>query len=135
VTITPSPETIVGSLYQAINDRNFAAFDILLADDWTDHLETGSGDKAVFITAITQVIKALPDFAIRVEDVLISSDHVTARLSLSGTHKGAFLGVPPTGSKLSFRAHDIHRIDGNRIVESWQVEDWFSAFEQMKAEQ
>ena len=123
--------SVVRSLYRAINERNFELFNALVSDDWADHLETGAGDKTGFINAIKQVIEALPDFNITVEQILLSPNHVTARLSLSGTQSGKFLGLAPTGCKLVFRAHDIHRMAANRIAESWQVEDWFSAFEQM----
>jgi steroid delta-isomerase-like uncharacterized protein len=125
-------DAVVGRLYQAINKRDFDIFERLLANDWVDHLETGCSDKTGFIAAIKRVIDALPDFSIKIEALLASPLHVTARLILSGTHKGVFLGIAPTGHRLTLRAHDIHGMENGRIAESWQVEDWFSAFDQMK---
>ena len=106
MTIMPVPETAVRNLYQAINNRDFGVFNMLLADDWVDHLEIGLGDKAGFISAIKRVIEAMSDFAIIVEEILLSPHHVTARLSLTGTHSGEFLGVVPTGF--------LHCADGGR---------------------
>jgi predicted ester cyclase len=131
MTAEITPEAVVRGLYNAINERDFDAVNVLLSDDWIDHQEFGTGNKAEFILEIQRVIVGLPDFTITVEAILPSSAHVTARLSLTGTHLGKFLGTAPTGRKLEFRAHDIHRVVADRIAESWQVEDWFSAFEQM----
>jgi predicted ester cyclase len=131
MTAEIAPEAVVRSLYKAINERDFDSLNTLLSANWIDHQEFGTGNKAEFIDQIQRVIVGLPDFTINVEAILPSSAHVTARLSLTGTHLGKFLGLAPTGRRLEFRAHDIHRVVADRIAESWQVEDWFSAFEQM----
>jgi predicted ester cyclase len=131
MTAEITPEAVVHSLYKAINERDFDSLNTLLSANWVDHQEAGTGDKAEFIFEIERVIVGLPDFTITVEAIVPSSTHVTARLSLTGTHLGEFLGLAPTGRRLEFRAHDIHRVTAHHITESWQVEDWFSAFEQM----
>jgi predicted ester cyclase len=125
------PEAVIRSLYNAINERDFDSLNTLLSANWIDHQEFGTGNKAEFIDQTQRVIEGLPDFTITVEAILPSSAHVTARLSLTGTHLGEFLGLAPTGRRLVFRAHDIHHVVAHLITESWQIEDWFSAFEQM----
>lgn len=131
MTAEITPEVVVRSLYNAINERDLDSLNTLLSANWIDHQEFGTGNKAEFIDQVQRVMEGLPDFTITVEETLPSSDRVTARLSLTGTHLGEFLGLAPTGRRLEFRAHDIHRVVAHRITESWQVEDWFSAFEQM----
>ena len=40
---------------------------------------------------------AFPDFKATVEDILAEGDKVVVRQTWSGTQKGEWMGVPPTG--------------------------------------
>ena len=41
----------------------------------------------------------------------------------SGTHRGDFLGVAPTGKHIAIRTIDIWRVDGDKLAEHWDVID------------
>lgn len=41
----------------------------------------------------------------------------------TGTHKGEFLGVAPTGKKITRRTADVIRMKGDQIVGHWGVVD------------
>jgi predicted ester cyclase len=62
---------------------------------------------------------AFPDGQVTVEHVMAEKDKVAVHSTLSGTHLGTYLGVPPTGKKVSVTKIDILRLDGGKIVESW----------------
>jgi predicted ester cyclase len=74
---------------------------------------------------------AVPDLHCKIEDLLLSGDKVTARLTFTGTQKGEFMGHPATGRPVKFFAIDILRIRGGRIVEDWHLEDNLSLLEQL----
>jgi steroid delta-isomerase-like uncharacterized protein len=48
---------------------------------------------------------------------------VVLRWSLTGTHRGAFLGIPPTGKAVTLRGIDMYRIHDGKIAEHWNVVD------------
>ena len=76
---------------------------------------------------------AVPDLHCKIEDLLVSGDKVTARLTFTGTHKGEFMGHPATGKPVRFFAIDILRIRGGRIVEDWHLEDNLTLLQQLGA--
>jgi steroid delta-isomerase-like uncharacterized protein len=41
--------------------------------------------------------EAFPDIIIEVEDIIAEEDRVAFRSTMRGTHRGHFLGIPPTG--------------------------------------
>jgi predicted ester cyclase len=56
---------------------------------------------ATGVDALKQVwamlLRGLPDLRITVEDVLAEGDKVACRNTVTGTHLGEYMGVPPTG--------------------------------------
>ena len=47
-----------------------------------------------------------------IDDVIAEGDRVVIRQTWTGTHKGEFMGVPPTGKSVSFGVIDIIRVAG-----------------------
>ena len=69
------------------------------------------------------VAQAFPDLRWDIEDMIAGGDKVVTRLTGYATHKGEYLGVPPTGRRVKCRSVDISRIAGGRIVEHWGMLD------------
>jgi predicted ester cyclase len=63
---------------------------------------------------------ALPDAHFTVNDMVIEGDRAAVRCTITGTHKSALIGIPPTNKKVVFWETDIHRIANSKIVEAWQ---------------
>jgi steroid delta-isomerase-like uncharacterized protein len=66
---------------------------------------------------------AFPDFKITINDVMAEGEKVMVRSTWSGTHKGEFMGIPPTGKNVSFGVFDVLRFDGGKVVEHWGLMD------------
>ncbi|WP_413789231.1 ester cyclase [Bacillus yunxiaonensis] len=75
--------------------------------------------------------KAVPDLQCNIEDLLVTGDKVTARLSFTGTHKGDFGEKKPTGKAVNFFAIDILRIKDGKIIEDWHLEDNLTLMQQL----
>ena len=56
---------------------------------------------------------------------------VAARYHWEGTHKGTFLGIPPTGRRIVVRGMDFYRFADGRIVEHWDNVDEFGMLSQL----
>lgn len=63
--------------------------------------------------------KAFPDLQMTIEDMVGEGDRVAWRLTVSGTHRSDFRGVPATGAEVKFAAQYIFRFSDGKIVERW----------------
>lgn len=77
--------------------------------------------------------KAFPDMTVTVEDQFAEDDVVVTRKTYVATHQGAFLGVEPTGRKVSFGVIDIIRLADGKYVEHWAGPDMFQLYQQITA--
>ncbi len=60
-------------------------------------------------------------------------DTVVARAQLAGNQIGEFLGVDPTGRKIILDTIEIHKIDSGKICQTYHLEDFWGAYQQMRA--
>jgi steroid delta-isomerase-like uncharacterized protein len=74
---------------------------------------------AEFEEALERFLTAFPDLRLKIEDAVARDDRVALRLTLTGTHEGEFIGVPPTGRSVEFAAIAFFRLEGDRIAEEW----------------
>ena len=80
--------------------------------DWNGHKQ--------LLAAIT---KAFPDLHHDIKDIVAEGDKVAVRLNVTGTHKGEFQGIPPSGRKLSLDEMAFLTIVDKRVTEGWITSD------------
>jgi predicted ester cyclase len=73
------------------------------------------------------------DFLLTVEDMVAEGDLVAARQTFTGTQKGAFMGIPPTGIKVKIWDVEVFRIENGKIAEQWGGPDIFNSLQQTGA--
>jgi steroid delta-isomerase-like uncharacterized protein len=76
---------------------------------------------------------AFPDLHVTVEDLIAENDKVVGRNSITGTHQGQYMGLPPTGKSITYNEIFIFRFAGGRIAETWGVVDVFCQMKQLGA--
>lgn len=119
--------------YERINAGDIAGFGDLVADDFVEHqgmpaLPTKEGTLEFFRI----LLAAFPDWRMTVEDLIASGDKAVARMQVTGTHKGEFMGVSPTGTRVDVQLIDIMRFNGAGLVcEHWGVADMLSLMQQL----
>jgi predicted ester cyclase len=64
---------------------------------------------------------------------LLKEIKVAVRLNVTGTHKGEFQGIPPSGRKLSLDEMAFLTIIDGRITEGWIISDTMSFMQQIGA--
>ncbi len=79
------------------------------------------------------LLRAFPDLHVAVEDLIAEGDKVVCRNTVTGTHRGTYMGIPPTGISLTYREILIGRFRDGRIAETWGVVDLFSQLRQLGA--
>jgi steroid delta-isomerase-like uncharacterized protein len=95
--------------------------DELLAPDYVSHapgdpvLSRGPED-------IKEVVRsyhsAFPDINFAVEQQVAEGDMVVTRWTARGTHRGKFMGVPPSGRRIEVSGMSMDRISG---AGSWRI--------------
>lgn len=74
---------------------------------------------------------AFPDLRFVVEELIAEGPLVAVRYRWQGTHKGLYLGIAPTGRRLSVRGMEFYRVEGGRVLEHWDVVDEFGMLTQL----
>lgn len=111
----------------ALTPANWMMLETLVAPDFTEHEAVWGlpATRAGLRRKYELLRTGFPDLRFDVEDLLMDEDKVVARVSVSGTHSGPFMGQPPTGRHFSVTSINIFRIRSGQIVEHW------GAFDQM----
>jgi steroid delta-isomerase-like uncharacterized protein len=79
------------------------------------------------------LLRAYPDLHITVEALIAEGDNVVSRNTVTGTHQGEHLGVPPTGKSVTYNEIIIARFADGRIAETWAVVDVLAQMRQLGA--
>lgn len=86
---------------------------------WREHAQT--------------MLAAFPDVHVEVDDVIAAGDKVAVRVTITGTHRGEFVGNPPTGKKVSYKSYEVYRFADGKIAEEWICSDMMTLFTQIGA--
>jgi len=123
-------------LYDLINAGDIEGFGRQVTEDFVEHEEVpGIPPTRAGVLQYFQALKeAFPDLNMVVEDVIASGDKAVARVLVTGTHKGEFMGMPATGKSVAVKLIDITRFgDDGRAREHWGVVDQLSMMQQLGA--
>jgi steroid delta-isomerase-like uncharacterized protein len=71
------------------------------------------------------------DYQTIIEDLIAEEDKVAARITMTGTHTGEFMGIPPTGKRIIFTGMYMVRIANGKIIEHRGEEDGVSLLQQL----
>jgi steroid delta-isomerase-like uncharacterized protein len=77
------------------------------------------------------LLRIYPDIHLTVHDVIAEGDKVVARNTVTGTHRGEFMGVAPTGKTVTYDEIFIFRFADGRVVETWGVVDVYAQMKQI----
>jgi predicted ester cyclase len=80
-------------------------------------------DRAGYFDAVQMLHDAFGELVVSIDDQIAERDRVTTRWSAVGRHSGDFAGIAPTGRSVVLAGTDIHRVDGDRLVELWEQLD------------
>ena len=132
---TEQNKALVRQLVEEVFNRgNMSLADEFLAPDFVEHEELPPGiprDREGAKQLTTMLRSAFPDFKATIDDIVAEGDKVVIRQTWSGTHKGEFMGVPPTGKSVSFGVIDIIRVAGGKLVEHWGQMDSMGMMQQL----
>ena len=63
--------------------------------------------------------RAFPDNHAELVEIIAENDKVAVRTIATGTHKGVFMGISPTGKVIRVEGVSIYRLEKGLIIERW----------------
>ncbi len=120
-------KAIIRSLYEADNKKDLSILDNLISPDFLDpnfNLQ-GPEEYRQFELAF---FKGFPDWIETIEDIIAEGDKVWVRFTATGTHKGEWLGLAPTGKKVTAKAVQIWRLVDGKVVAKDTIMDSLDTF-------
>jgi steroid delta-isomerase-like uncharacterized protein len=94
-------------------------------------LPVGATGALAIKEVFTTLLGAYPDLRIQVDDLIEEGDKVVARQTVTGTHRGEYMGLAPTGKPVAYNEIFIFRYVDGRIAETWGVVDVLSQMKQL----
>jgi steroid delta-isomerase-like uncharacterized protein len=130
---TETNKEVVRRFYQAVDQGNTGQVETLFALDWENvdpSLPPMRGHEGA--TALISMFTAsFPDFTSQIELMAAEADRVAVRASHTGTHQGAFLGVPATGKRVTVTATGIFTVKDGKLIRNRVVFDAFGLLQQL----
>ncbi len=78
------------------------------------------------------LLKAFPDIHFIIEDVVERYDCLAARVTLEGTQRGEFAGIPATGNRMKVYDFAMYRIVDGKITDVWSLIDMHALRDQLQ---
>ena len=112
---------LVRRIYDELwNERKLEVAEELIAQDAVNY-DTGLlpqpfGPEEMKGT-VRMVTAGFPDNRHEVEEMIAEGDKVVVRCTLTGTHEGEFMGIPPTGRSIEVTEIHVYRLEDGKAVE------------------
>ncbi|MCA1713494.1 MAG: ester cyclase [Actinobacteria bacterium] len=122
------------AFYVRISRGELSVFDATASPDFVDHdFPPGVPPGPERVKQwFGMALQAFPDMKMVVEDDAEAGDKVWARVRMTGTHQGEFMGMPPTGKSFDVQVIDILRFDEDgKVVEHWGVSQDLQMLQQL----
>ncbi len=118
-----------------LNTGDPTVADELFALDYVDHSPSHPelGGLENVKRSVGEWRKAFPDSRNTVESLVAEGDMVAVRWTTHATHRGEFLGVPPTARQVTIPNFGMFRISDGKIAESWDTYDAADLLRQIRA--
>jgi steroid delta-isomerase-like uncharacterized protein len=120
---------------EVVNKGNLDLMDELCTENFIEH-EQLPGVKSN-LEGVKQFFKmyrtAFPDLKFNIEQIFAKDDKVVTYITITGTQKAEFMGVPASGKKINLKGIDIVRFKDGKAVEHWGVTDTMTMMTQIGA--
>ena len=122
-TSKPDSKDLIRRYIETWNRGDIEALADFWSRDMVHHTRTKKQGYEEVKKIVADFAKAFPDLQFRLDDIVCEGDRVATRMSANATHLGSYMGLPPTGKKISCSVMGVARVVGDKIAEHWGVTD------------
>lgn len=130
-------KTIARQWFERVwQEKDAEAIDELLHPEIVAH-QPGDrrSDRKEFRMFHAQILEAVPDYRLEIEDVIADGDQAAVRWRMTGTHAGApFAGIEPKEARVEIPGLTWFTIRDDRIVEGWDGWDYTGVLATLRGE-
>ena len=131
-----SPEankkTVTRYYLEVFNSGNVGLLDQLAVPDYDEHSPfPGQPNGIEGLKARAGAILAAFRPVFTLHELVAEADTVVAYWTNTGTHRGEFMGIPPSGRTVTISGVDIHRLRDGRMSEHWHVIEELQMLQQL----
>ena len=131
---------LIAAFAKTLSAHDIDGFAALFTEDYVNHQMSAAAPKPAAGVSAKQAtvgffagrLKGMPDLSVAIEVSLDNGDTAAASFVYTGTHRGEYFGVAPTGKSLRFTSCDIFRIRDGKIAEHWGMGDIAGTLAQLK---
>ncbi len=127
-------KTLARRVIEALDRNSGPVLDLYTTDAQTYMQGDPGFDMQTYKRFSGEFFAAFPDLVHNVDQVTAEGDRVVLQITVTGTHKGTFLGIPATGRTISYPSMVTYRIRDGKITETRAVFDQLALLRQIGAE-
>ena len=130
-------KAIVRRLYEEVwNKRKLEIISEIISPSHALQAPNISGSSigpAAYKRNVSLFLAGYPDLRLTIQDIISEKEKVVACWTMSGIHKGDYMGVPATNKKVSVDGITIHHIANGKIMDSYSNWDALGMMQQLGA--
>jgi steroid delta-isomerase-like uncharacterized protein len=135
MSVTEESKALMWRITEEIwNNGRLDLIDELIAEDLIDHVQRegleGTG-RARYRASVELARAAFPDYRNPLDVVIAEDAFAVSYGRFTGTHRGDFLGIPPTGRTIDVPTFGMLRFENGQAVERWGVSDNLAIMQQL----
>ena len=124
--------TILRFFREVMGAGDLDLLDELAIEDYEDHVALpGQGQGRQGLKRRVARIRATFQPRHKLHDVIVDSELVAVRWTLSGVHSAESLGLPPTGKPVEFDGVDMYVMREGRMAAHWNVVNLWAFYRQV----
>jgi steroid delta-isomerase-like uncharacterized protein len=118
---------------EMVNKGNFAVAEGLIAEDHRNPYRAPGQEegRSGVIAGMARLRAAFPDVEWAIDDMVAEGDKVVQSFTIRGTHQGAYMGIPPTGKRITVRGMAFDTTVAGQCAESRILIDNLSLLQQL----
>jgi len=128
---TETNKATVRGYLERINARDLAGLEPFFAPRIVANGQSLS--RSDYIRTLAPLLAALPDLQITLEELVAEGETVAGRATFRGTHRGALLGIAPTGTAVAFSSIGVFHLRDGAITGLWFNHDTLALLGQLGA--
>ncbi len=134
-SVSDNKVVVLRSEAELWNRGNLAIADQLYGPNYVCHFVAGIEWKGIreLKRQVMMTRTAFPDWSEKIDEIFVEGDRVALRFTSTGTQRGEFEGMAPTGRKVSIREAAFFKVVDGKIVEQWGFANSQALMQQLMA--
>lgn len=132
---TEKNKSVMGKFVEFINTANEEMAADLISEEAIFYAPTNpeplKGTQG-YMLILNMMRNSFPDISWKLEEMVAENDSIAARFTMTGTHKGEFFNIPPTGKAFKINVMNFYRFSNGKIIEEFGQPDIFGLLQQLK---